>query len=387
MPTPFADGYLTSRGTFQKFYEQHELKHWIDQTLGVSAVPAAPGIFYVFREEEARNAFLASRYRRRAIAPRLTRPETLFQQHETLLQPLIDFVTARGRLPAHDELADVSALKDVFGSTKRAFQVVQRVTEKERWDAIAEERKQDLLIFLALSRFDGRPPFGRLPHDTQLDVKGFFPAYSKACDAADALLFSLGEPGTVDAACRASPIGKLTPAALYVHESALEHLAPLLRLFEGCARGYIGRVEGANIIKLHRHEPKVSYLSYPEFDTDPHPALAHSLRVQLQTFGLKPRTYHQYRNPPILHRKETFLHPDHPLHAKFERLTRAEERHGLFDDSSHIGTRDGWLAGPGKEGRSAPRASLAANSCGKGARLILAASEQAAPSQEPTGDC
>ena len=43
----FADGCITSRGTFQKFFEQQELRHWIERTLEVNAVPAAPGIFYV----------------------------------------------------------------------------------------------------------------------------------------------------------------------------------------------------------------------------------------------------------------------------------------------------------------------------------------------------
>ena len=47
-------------------------------------------------------------------------------------------------------------------------------------------------------------------------------------------------------------------------------------------------------------------------------------------------------NPPVLHRKETFLAPDHPLYAKFARLTAQEEKHGLLDEPSGIGTRDGW---------------------------------------------
>ena len=49
-------------------------------------------------------------------------------------------------------------------------------------------------------------------------------------------------------------------------------------------------------------------------------------------------------NPPILHRKETFLTPDHPQHARFARLTAQEEKHGLLDDPATIGTRDGWQA-------------------------------------------
>jgi hypothetical protein len=36
------------------------------------------------------------------------------------------------------------------------------------------------------------------------------------------------------------------------------------------------------VIKLRRDEPKVSYLGYPEFDRDGHPALAFSLRVDLR---------------------------------------------------------------------------------------------------------
>ncbi|GFE51184.1 hypothetical protein So717_29370 [Roseobacter cerasinus] len=68
-----------------------------------------------------------------------------------------------------------------------------------------------------------------------------------------------------------------TPASLPTGEEGfhlVEMLSPVLRLYEGCARGYLGRVEGANIIKLHRDEPKVSYLSYPGFDNDPHLWLA-----------------------------------------------------------------------------------------------------------------
>ena len=68
-PADFADGYLTSRGTFQKFFEQHELKNWIDQTLGTPSLAAGPGVFYVFRSDEARSGFLASRQRRQVVVP------------------------------------------------------------------------------------------------------------------------------------------------------------------------------------------------------------------------------------------------------------------------------------------------------------------------------
>ena len=62
--TPYEDGCLTRLGTFQKYFEQRELREWIDQSLGVSSVPAAPGIFYVFRDPDLQQSFIASRYRR-----------------------------------------------------------------------------------------------------------------------------------------------------------------------------------------------------------------------------------------------------------------------------------------------------------------------------------
>ncbi len=62
--TLYEDGCLTRLGTFQKYFEQRELREWIDQSLGVSSVPAAPGIFYVFRDPDLQQSFIASRYRR-----------------------------------------------------------------------------------------------------------------------------------------------------------------------------------------------------------------------------------------------------------------------------------------------------------------------------------
>src|SRR5207253_4050280 len=100
----------------------------------------------------------------------------------------------------------------------------------------------------------------------------------------------------------------------------------------------------ANLIKLHRLSGKVSYLVYPDFETDPHPALLRSVQRNLRTREIDCLEYAGSANPPILHRKEAFLRPDDRLRAKCERLTRQEERAGLLDDTATIGTRSGWSA-------------------------------------------
>jgi DNA phosphorothioation-associated putative methyltransferase len=86
----------------------------------------------------------------------------------------------------------------------------------------------------------------------QRDIRAFFGSYSNAYRLADDLLFRAGSAEAVDEACRRSAAGKLLPDDLYVHRSALDTLEPLLRVYEGCGRAYLGEVEGANLIKIHR---------------------------------------------------------------------------------------------------------------------------------------
>lgn len=338
----FGDGVLTRIGTFQKYFVQSELHEYIEQVLEVDAVPAAPGVFYVFRDEELREQFLATRYRRRGAAPRKRQSEQRFEEYRAILEPLMDWIAAQGRVPEKDEFAGAGDIEEAFGSLRRAFALIRRVTGEDDWEKIRQKRAEDLLVYLALANFRRRPKMSRLPRTIQRDVRAFFGTYKRACLQADEMLFRAGDADSVDEACKRSPIGKLLPNALYVHRSALNDLDPLLRVYEGCGRAYLGEIDGANIIKLHRFSGKLSYLVYPGFEGDPHPTLLRCIKLAMRTRELFCYDYSQSENPPVLHRKDSFLAEDHPLREKFARLTRQQERHGLLDDTSRIGTRRGW---------------------------------------------
>jgi DNA phosphorothioation-associated putative methyltransferase len=341
---PMADGVRTSRNTFQKFYDQQELKGWIAARLGAEPVAAGPGIFYVFRDADAREAYRARKIRRRIAAPSVSLSERRCRDHPELVAALVAFFTERGRLPRSAELAEGGALEDAFGSIGRAFSAVRRTNPTVDWDGLVQFRREDLALYLALSRFERGRRWSSLAPTVQDDVRALFGTYAAGRREADALLHELGMPGAIDRACAAATVGKLTPTALYVHRSALDRLPLLLRAFEGCGRGYLGEVEGANVIKLYRHEPKLSYLSYPDFESEPHPALAFSLNVDLRAFRLKTRRFVGQPNPPVLHRKECFVADDHPRRETFARLTGAEEAAGLLDKTDRIGLRHGWHA-------------------------------------------
>jgi DNA phosphorothioation-associated putative methyltransferase len=336
----FRDGLRTSTGTFQKLYSQPQLREWVEATLGVRAAAAAPGIFFVFRHQALEQEWLLRRVQRtRRLAPV---SKELLARHEDLLHPLIEFANERGRLPRGLELEARSAIERELGTLRNAFAVVRRVTGEERWDRIRDQRSQDLLVYLALSRFDRRPRPKDLPEAIRFDVRDLFGSHAAACRQADRLLLELGNQDRIKAAAAASPVGKSLPTALYLHVDGLEVLPPILRVLEGVARRLIGEVDEATVIKLHLDRPAVSYLEYPGFDREAHPPLRSGYIVSLTSLRCDFCDYSRHRSPPILHRKELLLPQKDPRRKRFERLTRQEERAGLYEHPASIGREDAW---------------------------------------------
>src|SRR5262249_46157154 len=90
------DGVITTRNTFQKYYEPQELKSYIDSVLGVDAAPAGLGTYFVFRDEAHAQAFRAARFHSRAATPRVRVCVKSFEDYRELLQPLMEFFSDRG---------------------------------------------------------------------------------------------------------------------------------------------------------------------------------------------------------------------------------------------------------------------------------------------------
>ncbi|WP_293149721.1 MULTISPECIES: DNA phosphorothioation-associated putative methyltransferase [unclassified Microcoleus] len=327
----YGDGVITSRNTFQKYYEQEELKIYIDQVLNVDAIPVALGIYFVFRDAAEGEGFRASRFRSHLATPRVRSQVKRFEDYEEMLAPLMAFVSDRGRLPVKGELAEEAPIKEEFHSFNRAWRVILQATDADDWETIADKRRQDLLVYLALNGLGDRPPMRRLPAQIRNDIKGLFDSYQRACTLADLMLYSLSKPDIVADCCEDSAIGYKQHGSLSVHVSFLEELDPLLRLYEGCANRTIGRLDGATIVKFHACKPQISYLFYPDFDTNPHPALHKSMHIHLGDLSVSYQDYSDVYNPPLLVRKEAFVTPSYPHYEKFAKLTRQEEKLGILD--------------------------------------------------------
>lgn len=326
---------------FRNSFTHDELSRYVAAAVDVMPVTAAPGVLYIFRRVEAREAFLASTMRR-TMAPRVPPYEALYSAHRMELERLADFIRKQGRVPVASDGFETRELEEHCGTIGRAFLTLRKIYGPNYWLENAERARQDLMVYLALAKFRGRSPFTQLPEPLREDIRAHFGTYAKACNRADELLFGVGNPTTLRDVMENSGTGKLTPGGLYIHKSALSAMGPVLRTYEGCGRVLVGTIESCNVIKLHRSHFGVSYLYYPEFERDPHPALAGSVHVDLRARQVRIRDYANSENPPILHRKELFVAPDHPFRTKFQKLTAQEEKLHLLDDAAHIGTRRGW---------------------------------------------
>ena len=107
--------------------------------------------------------------------------------------------------------------------------------------------------------------------------------------------------------------GKRLPTAVYIYRGEGTKLPlPLEQLVGATAeRCQVG--PEFTVLKFRTDELKLSFLSYPTFLSEAHPALAQAITVDLVAGKTRRTDYAHNLNPPILHRKESFLPPDHPL--------------------------------------------------------------------------
>ena len=152
----YSDGIITRIQTFQKYYTQTELREYIETSLGTEAIPAAPGVFYVFKDPTLRESFSVSKFKRRAFVPRRRASEIEFDRHRDLLEALISVSADLARLPFQDEFERSDEVIAAFGSFKRAFKLIRKVTGSDPWDTIRQTRIDDLKVYRKRTGTSGR---------------------------------------------------------------------------------------------------------------------------------------------------------------------------------------------------------------------------------------
>ncbi len=350
----FGDGVLTKRNTFQKYFDQQELQQYVEDVLEVTAIPVGLGIFYVFRNPVEQQDFLSARTRREIdwsqISSRLGlgRPPVrdtkvrvrvdLYEQHKELLDAFWDKLLQLGRLPIEEEFSRFNELRETVGSPKRAERLFIARGGAEALEKARENRRNDLLVYLAISNLRKPVPHRHLSVGLKTDVKTFLGDYHRALNLSRELLFATGDHGEIEVVCEGLRLGWQDEQALYFHRSMLGKLPPLLRVLVGCAAVLYGDVNQADIIKLHKASAKLTFLVYDDFAGNDLPELQQRIKVDLRAQIV--HAFDHRASGQLLYYKERFLHPSHSLYAACERFSAKLRK---------LNIPEGLLEGPTKD--------------------------------------
>lgn len=132
--------------------------------------------------------------------------------------------------------------------------------------------------------------------------------------------------------------GKRVGGSIYLHASAITGSADVI--VERARQLAVSA--DFDVVKIALSTPRVSLLQYPGFFDEAFPTLTASWSVDLDSGGVRHRTYPSDANAPVLHRKELLLDENHPDWKRFAALTTTAEAAGLFDDPDIIGHRVQW---------------------------------------------
>lgn len=333
----FRDGVLTTRGTFQKYFTQLELRGYLEATLGREPIAVAPGVFFVFRDDDEEQRFLSARQtlarcpvrlprvkieRPERPAPRERPPKTprvsRWERHRELLEDFWNRCLELGRLPKEGEYARLSELRAAVGAPQTVLKKLREERGEASLEAARRARTDDLLVYLALNLCERRHSFRRLPESVRRDIAGFWASYGLATEEAEKMLFSLGRTEIIHEACSAASragFGYLDgDHDLQLHSSLVPQLPAVLRTYVGCASLLYGEVETADLVKIHVQSGKLSLMTYDDFTGKPLPRLLERVKINLRAQSVQFFDYGEDAREQLLYAKSRYVSSDFGLY-------------------------------------------------------------------------
>ena len=319
----YKDGVITSRNTFQKYYAQSEFRHYIETTLEDNAIPVGQGIFIVFKDKIEEQVFLVDRQHIRRSWKQKTQREIKLHQprlKKDILEKNIELFTdfwetclELGRIPANDEFEFSDQIRRVAGSHAKAHQALVNHFGDELFSESHQKRREDLIVYFALSLFEKRKAQSKMPASLKRDIKAFFNSYTSAVDEAREHLFSVGNPEIVEEACleayKRFKCGELQDGHSYTFHKVLLGEAPvLLRIYIGCAAQLYGDLDDIQLIKAHFTSGKVSLMGYKEWESET-PYLIERIKIKMRDQDVDFFDYVGKYSPPPLPNKHLYVLP------------------------------------------------------------------------------
>jgi DNA phosphorothioation-associated putative methyltransferase len=276
---PYRDGHLTSRGTFQKYFGQQELRDFIEEALSEAPLAIGQGVFVVFRDKDLEQEVLFRRQARTIVRPVGMRPPerdrsraalprpSLAERIRPELEALWVAMVQRGRALDADELPVdlIGRLQAAKVSPARATSFcLSELFDQQELMAAAAERREDLLVRFAMLMFPGAPRYATLARSLQRDVRTFFGSHAAALEEARRLMFSAGKPGAIVEGVEtaiAAGLGAMRDEETFRFAvPTLDRLPSAIRLRVLCGALLRGGVEGADFVDMNVNAPRMTFI-------------------------------------------------------------------------------------------------------------------------------
>ncbi|AEX21538.1 DNA phosphorothioation-associated putative methyltransferase [Vibrio sp. EJY3] len=314
---PYKDGVITSRNTFQKYYAQSEIKAYIERSLQEDAITVAPGIFYVFKDKLEEQLYLQSKYKRHHQWQQLTSPEPveskdkaklLITQNQELFNAFWNTCLELGRIPANDEFEQSDKARELIGSHKKVFSLLQEMFDTKEFEQAEKSRKEDLLLYFAVGLFEKRKPYTQQPESLKRDIKALFDDYKTAINLATELLFSIADTELINEQC-AKAHTQLSASlmneghSLIFHRDYIDDLPLLLRVYVTAGLQMYGELdEEIDLIKIHITSGKLTLTAYDDFEKSV-PFLVERIKIKMADQDIDFFDYvDEERRPPLLNK-------------------------------------------------------------------------------------
>jgi DNA phosphorothioation-associated putative methyltransferase len=323
---PYRDGHLTSRGTFQKYFSQQELRDFIEEALGEAPLALGTGVFAVFRDKDQEQEVLFRRQSRTIVRPVGIRPPerervaaaTLRPSLLERIRPELEFLwltmLLRGRaLDAEEFPTDLrERLQAAKVSGARAIALcLSDMFDQKQLAAAAEGRREDLLVHFAMLLFPGAPRYAALARSIQRDVRTFFGSHAAALEEARRLMFSAGKPEIVMEGIRAAiaaGLGAMRDENTFRFSAPeLDRLPPVLRLRVRCGGLLRGGVAAADFVDVKLDSPRLTFIACADAAARL-PVVSERTRVDLG----RARVTVDQPDGMVLYLKGRYLPPDAP---------------------------------------------------------------------------
>ncbi len=314
---PYKDGVITSRNTFQKYYAQSEIKAYIERSLQEDAITVAPGIFYIFKDKLEEQQYLQSKYKRHHKWHQLTSPKPveskdkaklLITQNQELFDAFWQSCLELGRIPAYEEFEQSDKVRELVGSHKKVFNLLQEMFDTTEFEQAEKSRKEDLLLYFSMGLFEKRKPYTQQPESLKRDIKALFGDYKTANNLAAELLFAIADTDLITKQCEKAhqqlPASLLNEGhSLILHRDYIDDLPLLLRVYVGAGLQMYGELdEEIDLIKIHITSGKLTLTAYDDFEKSV-PFLVERIKIKMAAQDIDFFDYvDEGRRPPLLNR-------------------------------------------------------------------------------------